>query len=87
MQEFIDLIAYDNDNTFSEIALENHQSLWGRPLAEIRKHTELDISVVGIKDNSGYIVNPSSSVLMDKSQQLIIMATHEQITKFKERFA
>lgn len=87
MREFIDLIAYDSENMFTQISLDTYQGLWGRPLSEIRRHTELDINVVGIKSNDRYIVNPSSSVLMDKSQQLIIMATQDQITKFKERFA
>lgn len=88
MQEFIELVSYDTENMFKEIDLAAYEKLWGKNLKDIRKHTELDISVVGLKNEEGrYIINPSSNVVLTKGHQLVIMATADQMNAFKQHFA
>lgn len=88
VKEFIDFVSYDAENTFKEIEVREYPKLCGKPLREIRKHVELDVSVIGLKNQEGkYMINPSSETLMQEGQQLIIMANTEQLKNFKQQFA
>jgi voltage-gated potassium channel len=88
VKEFIDFVSYDAENAFKEVDVNKYEKLWGKSLLQIRKHADLDISVVGLKNEDGkYIVNPPSDLVLTKELQLIIMATTEQLKKFKQHFS
>jgi voltage-gated potassium channel len=88
VKEFIDFVTHDAENMFHEIDLELYTKLWEKPIRELRKHNALDISIVGLKNNTGgYTVNPPEDTLMTRHQQLIVLATTQQLEAFKHNFA
>lgn len=88
INEFMHYITNDPETMFKEVELKHYQKLWGKPLRDIRKHIAIDISIVGLKDKNGeYLVNPTSDTLLENGQQLIIMATQDQLVTFNLHFS
>ena len=63
------------------------------PIGEKRSIIELNIrnktgaNVIGIKDEKGFHVNPSSTYVIDKDSKLIVLGTDESILKCKNLFS
>lgn len=63
------------------------------PVGEKRSIIELNIrnktgaNVIGIKDDKGFHVNPSSTYVIDKDSKLIVLGTDESILKCKNLFS
>lgn len=88
VKEFIDFVTHDAETMFHELDMELFTKLWEKKLIELRKHPELDISIVGLKNKDGkYTVNPSGDTVLHRTQRLIILATNQQLNQFKKTFA
>lgn len=88
VKEFIDFVTHDAETMFHELDMELYMKLWDKKLIELRKHPDLDISIVGLKNNSGeYTVNPAGETILERKQRLIILATNPQLEKFNSTFA
>lgn len=88
VKEFIDFVTHDAETMFHELDMELYMKLWDKKLIELRKHPELDVSIVGMKNNKGeYTVNPQGDTTLHREMRLIILATHRQLEKFKKIFA
>lgn len=88
VKEFIDFVTHDAETMFHELDMELYMKLWDKKLIELRKHPDLDISIVGLKNiNGDYTVNPTGDTVLERKHRLIILASNPQLDKFNRTFA
>jgi voltage-gated potassium channel len=79
--EMLSLMSTRNTHEFrvSEITATRSVSL-----GEIDLWKKSGCTLLGIKDNNSYILNPSPDYIISKDERLIVMGSHEQIEKAKK---
>jgi len=88
VKEFMDLISVqiNSDVKVEEITLKKIQSkLKGNTIEQLNIRNSTGVNVLGLKNADGtYVVNPEVNRVLDDDVKLILLGTHEQMTRFKE---
>jgi voltage-gated potassium channel len=92
IMDFIALITGQEEINGTKMNIEEF-GFDNMPIGEKRSIIELNIrnktgaNVIGIKDEKGFHVNPSSTYVIDKHSKLIVLGTDESILKCKNLFS
>ena len=92
IMDFIALITGQEEINGTKMNIEEF-GFDNMPIGEKRSIIELNIrnktgaNVIGIKDEKGFHVNPSSTYVIDKDSKLIVLGTDESILKCKNLFS
>jgi len=89
IMDFISLITGQEEINGTRMTIEEFgfdEDFGKRSIIELNIRKKTGANVIGIKDQAGFHVNPSSTHVLDKNSKLICLGTETEINRCKELF-